>query len=130
MTVQRAEVGLVSSSDDLVSFYRDVFELNVLEPRDLPTGKVHRLGIGDAILKVMVPATRPAPAPAPSDQFWDTAGMRYFSLWVDDLDAVAHRCPNRGGTISLGPLELRPGVRTMVIRDLDGNTVEVMEDRS
>src|SRR5688572_20260705 len=109
MTVQRTEVGLVSADDRLPAFYCDVFGLDALEPRDLPTGKVHRLGHGEALLKVLVPATPPAaPPPAPS-QFWDVAGMRYFTLWVDDLDVIVDRCPKHGGNVALGPIDVRPG---------------------
>jgi catechol 2,3-dioxygenase-like lactoylglutathione lyase family enzyme len=130
MSVRRTEIGLVAASDGLVSFYRDVFGLEVLEPRTLPTGVVHRLGHGEAMLKIMVPAAPPAAAPPPSERFWDVAGMRYFTLWVDALDEVAHHCPARGGAVTLGPIELRPGVRTMLVNDPDGNVVEVMEERA
>jgi predicted enzyme related to lactoylglutathione lyase len=128
MTVRRAEVGLVSPTERLVGFYRDVFELTVLEPRHMPTGTVHRLGHNDAILKVMVPATPPA-APAPAlPQFWAASGLRFFTLWVDDLDGVIERCSSGGGTITLGPIDLRPGVRTMLVHDPEGNVIEVMQD--
>jgi predicted enzyme related to lactoylglutathione lyase len=128
MTVYRAEVGLVSRTDELVAFYRDVFELTVLEPRHLPTGVVHRLGHSDAILKVMVPAAPPAgPAPA-LPQFWVASGLRFFTFWVDDLDGVIERCSSRGGTLALGPIDLRPGVRTVLVHDPDGNVIEVMQD--
>jgi catechol 2,3-dioxygenase-like lactoylglutathione lyase family enzyme len=130
MTVRRTEVGLVAATDDLVAFYRDVFGLDVLEPRKLPTGVVHRLGHGDAMLKILVPATPPASPPPPPDQFWDVAGMRYFTLWVDTLDTVAPRCAQHGGVVTFGPIELRPGVHTMLVQDPDGNVVEVMEERA
>jgi predicted enzyme related to lactoylglutathione lyase len=127
MTVLRTEIGLVSADDTLVAFYSSVFGLDVLEPRVLPTGTVHRLGNGEALLKVMVPSEEPVPAPARVERFWESAGLRYFTLWVRDLDGIAARCAERGGTVSLGPIDLRPGVRTMVVHDPDGNAIEVME---
>ena len=130
MTVQRVEVGIVSASDALVAFYRDVFGLTELESRDLPTGMVHRLGNSDAIVKVMVPRDAPSPPLPPAPQFWDRAGLQYFTLWIDDLDDVLARCERAGGAIVLGPLELRPGVRTVLVHDPDGNTIEVMHDAS
>ena len=130
MTVQRVELGIVSASDGLVAFYRDVFGLNELEARDLPTGMVHRLGNSDAIVKVMVPRDAPSPPLPPAPQFWDRAGLQYFTLWIDDLDAVIERCAGAGGEVVLGPLELRPGVRTVLMQDPDGNTIEVMHDAS
>ncbi len=128
MTVQRVEVGIVSASEGLVAFYRDVFGLTELESRDLPTGVVHRLGHSDAIVKVMVPRDAPAPPLPPAPQFWDRAGHEYFTLWVDDLDGVLERCVDERGEVVLGPLELRPGVRTAIVHDPDGNVIEVMHD--
>lgn len=130
MSVERIEIGMVSGDAALVAFYRDVFQLRELEPRATPAGTVHRLGDDEAVLKVLVPAVAPAP-PAPSKaQFWDAAGLRYFTAWVDDLDAIARRCADHGGTVAFRPVELRPGVRTMVVHDPDGNVVEVMEQRA
>ena len=128
MTVQRVEVGIVSASGALVAFYRDVFALTELEPRDLPTGMVHRLGNSDAVVKVMVPRDAPAPPLPPAPQFWDRSGTQYFTLWVDDLDAVIERCERARGQLAFGPIELRPGVRTVLLHDPDGNTIEVMHD--
>lgn len=130
MAVQRSEIGLVSHDATLVDFYRLVFGLRVLEPRELPMGTVHRLGDDEAVIKVMVPTTTPEPAPPAPKQFWDTAGLRYFTLWVDGVAEIADRCAAHGGTVALGPLELRPGVWTMVVHDPDGNVLEVMEDSS
>jgi catechol 2,3-dioxygenase-like lactoylglutathione lyase family enzyme len=130
VAVRHGEIGLVTRDDRLVHFYRDVFDLPELEPRRLPTGVVHRLGPDPAVLKIMVPAEEPAaPVPGPAE-FWRSAGLRYFTLWVDDVDATAARAPEHGGVITFGPMELRPGVSTMILRDPDGNLAEVMQDAS
>ncbi|AVP71412.1 VOC family protein [Prescottella equi] len=127
MSVHRVEIGLISERDDLVDFYRDTFALDVLEARPFTVGVVHRLGRGDAMVKIMVPADPPA-APEPArEQFWDRAGLQYFALWVDDLDAAAVRCTRAGGVVVNGPLDVRPGLRSAVVRDPDGNVIEVME---
>lgn len=132
MAVQRGEIGLVAADDRLVAFYRDVFGLVELDARRLPMGTVHRLGAapepGPALIKVMVPSDRPAPAPSGPEEFWTAAGLRYFTLWVDDVAATAQRVGAHGGQVTRGPLELRPGVHTMVVRDPDGNALEVMQD--
>jgi predicted enzyme related to lactoylglutathione lyase len=130
VAVQHGEIGLVTADERLVGFYRDVFQLPELEPRRLPTGVVHRLGPDPAILKIMVPAEKPAAAVPPPDEFWQSAGLRYFTLWVDDLDDAARRSSEHGGVITFGPIELRPGVTTMILRDPDGNLAEIMQDAS
>jgi predicted enzyme related to lactoylglutathione lyase len=127
MSVRRVEIGLVSERDDLVDFYRDTFVLDVLEPRSFPIGTVHRLGAGDAMVKIMVPDDPPSASEPAREQFWDRAGLQYFALWVDDLDAVATRCMQAGGVVATGPLDVRPGLRSALVHDPDGNVIEVME---
>ena len=127
MTVLSVDIGLVSATDALVAFYRDVFDLEPLEPRVFPDGTVHRLALGGGALKVMVPAQTPAESPR-TERFWDRAGMRYVTMWLDDLDTVVERWTAAGGTVALGPLTIRPGVRTALLVDPDGNTVEAMHD--
>jgi predicted enzyme related to lactoylglutathione lyase len=127
-TLQQIDIGFVSASDALVSFYEEVFGTERLEPRVFPFATVHRLAFGPVTLKVMVPSDPPASPPA-ATQFWDVGGLRYVTTWVDDLDAVAGSWRAAGGTIAMEPTEIRPGVRTALLRDPDGNTVEAMEQR-
>ena len=127
MTVMSVDIGFVSATNALVAFYQDVFGLEVLEPRVFPDGTVHRLALGSGALKVMVPAKAPADSPR-TDQFWDRAGLRYVTMWLDDLDSIVERWAARGGTVALGPLTIREGVRTALLVDPDGNTVEAMHD--
>ena len=127
MTVLNVDIGFVSATDALVAFYREVFDLEPLEPRVFPDGTVHRLALGSGALKVMVPAQPPGDSPR-TDRFWDRAGIRYVTMWLDDLDAIVERWTARGGTVALGPLTIREGVRTALLIDPDGNTVEAMHD--
>ena len=127
MTIVGVDIGFVSATEALVTFYRDVFGLEVLEPRVFPDGTVHRLALGAGALKIMVPADDPE-APRPTERFWDRAGLRYVTMWLDDLDATVARWTSAGGTVALGPLTIREGVRTALLLDPDGNTVEAMQD--
>lgn len=130
MPVRRVEVGLVSANEELVAFYESVFELKAFEPRTLPIGTIHRLGTDEPLVKIIVPASEPtAQAPA-SPTFWGQTGIRYFALWVDDIEGVAARCAaHAGASVAQPPTELRPGVWTMIIHDPAGNVLEVMEER-
>ena len=127
MTIVGVDIGFVSASEALVSFYRDVFDLEPLEPRVFPDGTVHRLALGAGALKIMVPADEPE-RPSPTTRFWDRAGIRYVTMWLDDLDKIIDRWTSCGGTVSFGPLTIREGVRTALLVDPDGNTVEAMQD--
>jgi catechol 2,3-dioxygenase-like lactoylglutathione lyase family enzyme len=127
MAIMGIDIGFVSATDELVSFYRDVFGLEPLEPRVFPDGTVHRLALAGGALKFMVPADVPERPPV-ADRFWDLAGLRYVTMWLDDLDVIVERWTMRGGTVALGPLTIRPGVRTALLRDPDGNTVEAMQE--
>lgn len=127
MAIVGVDIGFVSANDALVSFYRDVFDLEPLEPRVFPDGTVHRLALGTGALKVMVPSDRPESSGVTS-RFWDRDGLRYVTMWLDDLNAVVERWTARGGTVSLGPITIRDGVRTALLLDPDGNTIEAMQD--
>ena len=129
MTINAIDIGFVSATNDLVAFYTEVFALEVLEPRVFPFATVHRLAFGPVTLKVMVPTDAPDTA-VTGAQFWDHTGIRYVTIWVDDLVTIAQRWQAHGGTIAMAPTEIRPGVRTALMIDLDGNTAEVMEQRS
>jgi hypothetical protein len=126
MSIESVDVGLVSASDALVEFYLSALGLERAEPRVFPFATVHRLVCGPVILKVMVPADAPA-ATAPVEPFWAAAGLRYLTLWVDDLAATAERWVGAGGTITMAPTEIRPGVHTAMLADPDGNVVEMMQ---
>ena len=127
MTIVGVDIGFVSATEALVSFYRDVFDLETLEPRVFPDGTVHRLALGAGALKIMVPAETPE-RPSQTTQFWDRAGLRYVTMWLDDLEKIIERWTARGGTVSFGPLTIREGVQTALLLDPDGNTVEAMQD--
>ena len=126
MTIHAIDLGIVSADPALVDFYEQVFESTRLEPRTLPMGTIHRLSVGPVTLKIMVPAEPPA-TEQPAGAFWHRQGYRYFTVWVDDLDALADRWTAHGGVVTMAPFELRPGVRTAVLTDPDGNAVEAMQ---
>jgi len=119
------DVGLVTANaQPLLDFYAGVVGLEVLDPLELPgIGTIHKLGCGESILRVMVPAE--APKADTSASFSATAGIRYLTLEVDDIDAAADAVERLGGTITLPPFELRPGRRVAQVADPDGNMIEL-----
>src|SRR5689334_9745670 len=125
MAVQSFDLGFVSTTDALVHFYATVLELEEIEPREFPMGVVRRLACGGGVLKVMIPAETPAPLPAAG--FLERSGLRYATVWVDDVDGVASRWRANGGAIVMGPAELLSGTYGALATDPDGNTVELMQ---
>jgi predicted enzyme related to lactoylglutathione lyase len=126
--IENVDVGLVSANEGLVDFYRRALGVEELESRVFPFASVHRLACGPVTLKIMVPTTAPSSPPA-AQQFWDIAGQRYLTLWVDDLDALVDAWSHEGGSVTMAPTEIRPGVRTAMLADLDGNSIEAMQGR-
>lgn len=52
-------------------------------------------------------------------------GMTHLSFWVDDVDAVAARLVEHGGTLLPGT-RTSPGVELVFLADPDGTRVELM----
>ncbi len=127
MEIQGVDIGFVSATEALADFYQRVLGLKRLEPRAFPFATVHRLAGERMTLKVMVPASTPDPAVS-ATPFWQLAGMRYLTLWVDDLEALSTAWAAAGGTVTMAPTELRPGVQSALLADPDGNAVEAMQD--
>jgi predicted enzyme related to lactoylglutathione lyase len=125
--VQHLEVGLVGADDVLVDFYAAVFEMEKLPAIEAGPGVVHRLQGPGVVIKVMVPSKAPAPAPPPVEPFFAVAGLRYLTIYDDELDAVLERALARGGRVQHGPMEVGPGARIVVLEDPSGNVIEVVE---
>lgn len=119
------DVGLVTANaEPLLDFYVGVAGFERLEPLELPNiGTIHKLAAGQSILRVMVPVDAPTKDPSPS--FSATAGIRYLTLEVDDIDAAAAAVERLGGSVTLPPFELRPGRRVSQVADPDGNMIEL-----
>lgn len=119
------DVGLVTAeASPLLDFYVGVAGFERQDPLELPNiGTIHKLACGESILRIMVPVDPPAKDPSAS--FSATAGIRYLTLEVDDIDAAAAAVERFGGSITLAPFELRPGRRVAQVADPDGNMIEL-----
>ncbi|MFD8219794.1 VOC family protein [Streptomyces sp. NPDC059697] len=126
MTLQRVEVGLVSADEALVEFFAAVFELERLPVVGSGSGVVHRLAAPGTQIKVMVPSRRPASAEQ-AGPFFHLTGVRYLTMYVNDLDGIVERAVARGGRVPHGPMEVGPGVLIAALQDPDGNAMEVVD---
>jgi len=128
MAKSALDVGLVTrEAEPLLAFYSAVVGMERLDPLEIPgIGTIHKLGCGESILRVMVPAE--APAADASASFSATSGIRYLTLEVEDAAAAVRAVEPNGGTVALPPFELRPGRIVAQIADPDGNMIEIGQD--
>ena len=119
------DVGLVTAdAEPLLTFYCELAGFERLDPLEIPNiGTIHRLACGESILRVMVPAS--APEPADGAGFSARTGIRYLTLEVEDIEQAVEAARSHGGSVLLGPLELRPGRLIAQVSDPDGNTIEL-----
>lgn len=122
-------VGIVTTNfEPMAAFYTGLFGFERLPELVFPgSGTVHRFVAGDSILRLMVPEEAP-PHDGASGDFLSATGYRYMTIAVTDVDAVCAEAGEHGGSLALGPLEIRPGVKIAQLRDPDGNWMEIVQE--
>lgn len=140
-TVAPFELGLVVADiDRLLPFYRDVLGLDVIGDIEMPAERSRLSGLapdgyrvvrlesssGDR-LKLARPARGGAPAAA-ADYAMHRVGASYVTFIVDDLAALHERLRQAGANIrSKGIVELRAGLRLLLVADPEGNFLEFLQ---
>lgn len=138
---------VVSDIDRSVAFYKDAIGFTEVEGFDVPASMggdsglsndkpfhVHVLKLADTqgateIKLIQFPNT---PSERPKNEFiHSTLGFRYLTIFVKDTTAAVERLRKAGVTpIAKGPIELpknlAPGVYLTVVRDPDGNMIEII----
>ena len=119
------DVGLVvRDADACLGFYRDVIGLGHIGTIDMGGGNsMEQLACGESVVKLLRLVETP-PASNPPGGSPTATGLRYFTMFVDDLDDVIRRCAQAGAPTAFGPVEFMPGVRLVIVEDPDGNWVE------
>ncbi len=116
---------LVRDVDACLKFYCDDLGLAKVGEMPFPGGRpMHRIQIGDTVLKLMQYSDRVLPA-GPSEPSAQ-AGIRYFTISVRDLPGVVNELEAKGHTFTMPLRESRPGVWIAMLPDPDGNTVELL----
>jgi len=121
------ELGLVTNqAQRLRVFYVEALGFELVAEIPFPgIGTVFRLQNGARVIKILAVDALAPTQPAPG-QFTGGVGMRYYTLWVDDLESAIERCQTLGSGLPVPPRVLRPGVRVAMVTDPDGNTIELM----
>lgn len=121
------EVGLVTTNlDAMVAFYEGFLELQPQGEIEFPGGSQRRYSLGTSVLK-LVTYTPPPSAPVAPGGGRAQAGLRYFTVGVSNLRAVAEAFAASDYEVVEPLTEFAPvpGMGWMFVADPDGNWIEL-----
>jgi catechol 2,3-dioxygenase-like lactoylglutathione lyase family enzyme len=121
------EVGLVTTDlDAMVAFYEGFLELELQGEIEFEGGTQRRYSLGGSVLKLVTYSPPPA-APAAPGGGRAQAGLRYFTIGVNGLRAVAEAFEAADYEIVEKVTEFAPvpGMGWMFVADPDGNWIEL-----
>ncbi|AQT78034.1 extradiol dioxygenase [Mycolicibacterium litorale] len=122
------EIGLVTTNlGPMVDFYEKFLGLSFQGDLDFPGGTMKRYALGNNVLK-LVTLDQPPAAPATAGGGPAAAGIRYYTLVVANVTAVAEQIKDAGYEVAQELAEFAPvpGMGWMFVADPDGNWVELV----
>lgn len=121
-TKRSFEVGLVVRDlEKMTTFYRDGLGLGDFTDSTSPRGVNRRFRCGDGVIKLHGGVIPPDKANPPGGMDNPCSGLRWITLFFDDLTSVVARCEALGGTSPVPVFEFAPGRWGGVIEDPEGN---------
>ncbi|MBH0119541.1 VOC family protein [Rhodococcus sp. CX] len=121
------DIGLVTVNQDaMVNFYGNVLGFPALPDVPMDGFLVKRFQVGDCVLKIVEFESEPGGRAVPGG-LGDSTGLRYWTVSVNNLDALLAAVEDSGQKVVEGPTEVRPGVRIALVGDPDGNLVEFVD---
>ncbi len=107
-----------------LDFYVKLLGLEKVGEMPTPHGRLHRLAYGDSDVKLIDAKAAPAPGPIGLAK---AIGFRYLTFDVANLDELCAACEAAQVPFEVTKRELVPGLRLAMIRDPDGNVVELVQ---
>lgn len=126
VTKDSIDLGIITrDAAPMVAFYRDAVGLPFEGSVEMPgLGTMHRLLAGSSVIKITESAPR---ADGIGGGIGGATGIRYWTISVPDVDAVAKGLEEAGHKAIVAPRDIRPGVRIAMFADPDGNWVEFLQ---
>ena len=121
------EIGLVTTNlEAMVEFYEGFLGLEPQGEIEFGDGSQRRYTLGGSVIKLVTYTTPPPLPPAPGGGRAQ-AGLRYFTIGIQNLRDAAARIEAAGYDIVEPVTEFAPvpGMGWMFIADPDGNSIEL-----
>ncbi len=121
------EVGVVTTNlDAMVAFYEGFLGLSLHGEVEFPGGSQRRYSLGNSVVK-LVTYDPPPPEPAAPGGGRAQAGVRYLTIGVQNLRAVAEAFEDSDYSVVEPVTEFAPvpGMGWMFVADPDGNWIEL-----
>jgi catechol-2,3-dioxygenase len=116
------EIGLVVRDlERMLRFYRDLLGLPVYKEREYPGVHLVWMRCGGGSVKLVQLEESPDGEPLPG--VWDSTGLRYITLVVDNLDEMADAVEAAGERVAYR--RANDEVRNAMLVDPEGNHVEL-----
>jgi catechol 2,3-dioxygenase-like lactoylglutathione lyase family enzyme len=107
-----------------LEFYRGILGLEFIGETPVWFGTIHRLRFGTSDFKLVEPKTVPPKGPVGAE---NQLGFRYVTFVIKNLSQVCKELKKKGIEFTVEEFEIRPGVRIAMVKDPDGNIVELLE---
>jgi catechol 2,3-dioxygenase-like lactoylglutathione lyase family enzyme len=115
---------LVSDIKASLNFYQNMLGLKFIEEMPARLGTLYRLRFGSSDFKLIYPSVMPPKGPIGVEK---QLGFRYVTFAIKNLSGLCTELRNQGIEFTVPENEIRPGVRIAMVKDPDGNIVELVE---
>lgn len=115
---------VVSDIKKSLHFYQDVLGLTKIGELQTPFGTSHRLGFGASLIKVLDPVNVPPAGPMGLDK---QLGIRFLSFRIRNLKEACAVLQKNSVEFAMAEAEVMPGMRVAMVKDPDGNIIELVE---
>ena len=115
---------VVSDIAKSLAFYQGLLGLEKTEELPTPFGTLHRLHFGKSDIKLIDPKEVP---PAGTIGLEKQLGIRYMTFVIHDISTICAELRDKGVEFAIPETEFRPGVRIAMVKDPDGNIVELVQ---
>ncbi len=128
ITKPALDLGIITrDAATMLAFYQEMLGLKLESVIPMPSGgTMHRLKVGESILKI-VQLDKPPAADAVPGGIPAATGIRYFTLHISNLQDVVDGSEQGGYKIVVPIKTIRPGVSIAIVKDPDGNWLELLQ---